>query len=181
MLLVAALVRMGCSGPALYRQVRVGVDRRPFVMYKFRTMRMGGDDAYHRELIAAELRGEGAAVNGSFKLIDDPRITPIGRFLRSTSLDELPQLINVLRGDMSLVGPRPCLNWEAEMFPAESQVRFRVRPGLTGLWQVSGRSTVDTLEMLRLDTRYVATRSLWTDLRILVATIPALVRDGGAR
>jgi lipopolysaccharide/colanic/teichoic acid biosynthesis glycosyltransferase len=181
MLLIAAAIRIGSRGPVLFRQQRVGLRRRPFEMLKFRTMRPGGDDSALRDLIARELRGEDTVVNGSSKLDDDPRVTPIGRFLRRTSLDELPQLINVLRGDMTLVGPRPCLEWEAEMFPAEYASRFDVPPGLTGLWQVSGRSALGTLDMLRLDVRYVQERTLARDLEILVRTVPALLGGGGSR
>jgi lipopolysaccharide/colanic/teichoic acid biosynthesis glycosyltransferase len=117
-------------------------------------------------------------VNGSSKINGDRRITRTGAFLRRTSLDELPQLINVLRGDMTLVGPRPCLDWEAEMFPPEFAPRFNVRPGLTGLWQVSGRSTLGTLDMLKLDVAYVRSRSLRSDIGILMRTMPALMRSG---
>jgi lipopolysaccharide/colanic/teichoic acid biosynthesis glycosyltransferase len=134
-----------------------------------------------RQLIAAELRGEDTSVDGSYKLDSDPRVTGIGAFLRKTSLDELPQLVNVLFGDMSLVGPRPCLEWEARMFPAEFQPRFSVRPGITGLWQVSGRSTVSTLDMLHLDLTYVRTRTLVSDLSILVRTVPSMLKDHSAR
>jgi lipopolysaccharide/colanic/teichoic acid biosynthesis glycosyltransferase/peptidoglycan/xylan/chitin deacetylase (PgdA/CDA1 family) len=181
MLLIAAAIRLEDGGPALFRQRRVGLRRRPFEMLKFRTMVPGGDDRALRELIARELRGEDTVVDGSSKLHRDPRITRVGRFLRRTSLDELPQLINVLRGDMTLVGPRPCLEWEAEMFPAEYSARFDVPPGLTGLWQVSGRSALGTLDMLRLDVRYVEQRTLARDLEILVRTVPTLLGGGGAR
>jgi lipopolysaccharide/colanic/teichoic acid biosynthesis glycosyltransferase len=181
MLLIAMTVRLGSSGPAFYRQQRIGRGGRPFTMYKFRTMRVGGSDAQHRELIARELRGEDTSVNGSWKIDRDPRVTRIGAFLRRTSLDELPQLINVLSGQMSLVGPRPCLDWEAEMFPARFAERFDVPPGLTGLWQVSGRSTMGTLEMLELDLTYVRSWSFWSDLGILLRTVPALLRGHGAR
>jgi lipopolysaccharide/colanic/teichoic acid biosynthesis glycosyltransferase len=181
MLAIALAIRSESAGPALFRQQRVGLRRRPFVMLKFRTMRHGGDDRALRELIARELRGEDTVVDGSSKLNGDPRITRVGRFLRRTSLDELPQLINVLRGEMTLVGPRPCLAWEAEMFPAEYATRFDVPPGLTGLWQVSGRSTMGTLEMLRLDVHYVQHRTLRTDMEILLRTVPALLGRGGAR
>ncbi|MBN1091269.1 sugar transferase [Blastococcus sp. TML/M2B] len=174
-------VRLDSPGPALLRQQRVGLGRRPFTLYKFRSMRVGGDDAAHRELIAAELRGEDTAREGSTKLAEDTRVTRSGRFLRRTSLDELPQLINVLRGEMSLVGPRPCLVWEAELFPEEFAGRFRVRPGLTGLWQVTGRSTVGTLEMLRADAEYLRDRSVALDLAILLRTVPSLLRGDGAR
>ncbi|MGH3825592.1 MAG: sugar transferase, partial [Pseudonocardiaceae bacterium] len=131
MLLIAMVIMLGTPGPALYRQQRLGRGARPFTMYKFRTMRTGGSDAQHRELIARELRGEDTSVNGSWKIDSDPRVTRIGSILRRTSIDELPQLLNVLRGHMSLVGPRPCLDWEAEMFPARFAERFEVPPGLT--------------------------------------------------
>lgn len=181
MLLIAMMIMLGTSGPALYRQQRLGRGARPFTMYKFRTMRIGCSDAQHRELIARELRGEDTSVDGSWKIDSDPRVTWIGSILRRTSIDELPQLINVLRGHMSLVGPRPCLDWEAEMFPARFAERFDVPPGLTGLWQVSGRSTMGTLEMLELDLAYVRSWSFWTDITILLRTVPALLRGHGAR
>jgi lipopolysaccharide/colanic/teichoic acid biosynthesis glycosyltransferase len=178
MLVIALAVRAEDCGPALFRQERVGLRRSRFTLFKFRTMAPGGDDAALRDLIARELRGEDTVVNGSSKLNGDRRITRTGAFLRRTSLDELPQLINVLRGDMTLVGPRPCLDWEAEMFPSEFAPRFAVRPGLTGLWQVSGRSTLGTLDMLKLDVAYVRSRSLRSDMSILVRTLPALMRSG---
>jgi lipopolysaccharide/colanic/teichoic acid biosynthesis glycosyltransferase len=181
MLLIAMAVKWGSPGPAFYRHQRIGRGGRPFTMYKFRTMRVGTSDAQHRELIARELRGENTSVNGSWKIDRDPRVTKIGSFLRRTSMDELPQLLNVLRGQMSLVGPRPCLDWEAEMFPARFAERFDVPPGLTGLWQVSGRSTMGTLEMLELDLAYVRSWSFWSDLGILLRTVPALFRGQGAR
>ncbi|MDQ3762131.1 MAG: sugar transferase [Actinomycetota bacterium] len=181
MLLIAMAIRLGTSGPALYRQQRIGRGGRPFTMYKFRTMRVGCSDAQHRELIARELRGEDTSVGGSWKIDSDPRVTRLGSILRRTSIDELPQLFNVLRGQMSLVGPRPCLAWEAEMFPAKFAERFDVPPGLTGLWQVSGRSTMGTLEMLELDLAYVRSWSFRTDLSILLRTVPTLLRGHGAR
>ena len=178
---IVIAIKLTSEGPALFVQRRVGLDREPFALYKFRTMRVGGDDTAHREMIACELNGEDTSNGGSWKLCDDDRITSVGAFLRRTSLDELPQLINVLRGDMTMVGPRPCLEWEAEMFPSEFGERFDVRPGLTGLWQVSGRSTVGTLDMLRLDMRYVRERTLCGDIAILARTVPALLRRDGAR
>jgi len=181
MLLIGFLIRCTSDGPALFRQRRVGLGGRSFTMYKFRSMRDDADDEMLRELIAAELRGEDTSVNGSFKLDGDPRVTKVGNFLRKTSLDELPQLINVVFGSMALVGPRPCLEWEARMFPAEFRPRFSVRPGLTGLWQVSGRSAMGTLEMLHLDLAYVHTRNLLGDLSILVRTIPSMLKDGSAK
>ena len=178
MVLIALAVRVEDRGPALFRQERVGLRRGRFTLLKFRTMSPGGDDRALRDLIARELRGEDTVVNGSSKLNGDRRVTRTGAFLRRTSLDELPQLINVLRGDMTLVGPRPCLDWEAEMFPAEFAPRFAVRPGLTGLWQVSGRSALGTLDMLKLDVVYVHNRSLKSDAGILLRTLPALLRSG---
>jgi lipopolysaccharide/colanic/teichoic acid biosynthesis glycosyltransferase len=181
LIVIGLVIRWTSVGPALFQQQRVGFGGKTFTMYKFRTMRTGVGDEMLRELIAAELRGEDTSVDGSYKLDSDPRVTPIGAFLRKTSLDELPQLINVLLGNMSLVGPRPCLEWEARMFPTEFQPRLSVRPGITGLWQVSGRSTVSTLEMLHLDLTYVRTRNLVGDLSILVRTIPSMLDDSGAR
>jgi lipopolysaccharide/colanic/teichoic acid biosynthesis glycosyltransferase len=181
MVVIAAAVRLESRGPALFRQRRVGRGGRPFTMLKFRTMSVGVDDGGLRDLISRELRGEDTVVDGSSKLAHDSRVTALGSFLRRSSLDELPQLFNVVRGDMALVGPRPCLEWEAQLFPAEFQPRFAVRPGLTGLWQVSGRSRLGTLDMLRLDVEYVRRRSLWVDLVILVRTVPALLRGNGAR
>ena len=181
MLLIALAVHAEDGGPAFFRQKRVGLRGNPFTLFKYRTMLQGGDDRQHRDLIARELRGENTVENGSSKLNNDRRVTRTGAFLRRTSLDELPQLINVLRGEMTLVGPRPCLDWEAEMFPARFAPRFSVPPGLTGLWQVSGRSTMGTLEMLELDVVYVRSRSLRSDLGILLRTVPALLRSSGAR
>jgi lipopolysaccharide/colanic/teichoic acid biosynthesis glycosyltransferase len=181
MLLIAIAVHLEDRGPAFFRQERVGLGGGRFTLFKFRTMFRGGDDRELRELIARELRGEDTVENGSSKLNNDSRVTRTGVFLRKTSLDELPQLLNFLRGDMTLVGPRPCLSWEAEMFPEEFEPRFSVPPGLTGLWQVSGRSTLGTLDMLRLDVRYVESRSLRSDADILLRTVPALLRSNGAR
>jgi lipopolysaccharide/colanic/teichoic acid biosynthesis glycosyltransferase len=180
LLLIALAIRLEDRGPALFRQERIGLRGDRFTL-KFRTMFQGVDDHVLRDLIARELRGEDTVENGSSKLNNDRRVTRIGAFLRRTSLDELPQLFNVLRGEMTLVGPRPCLDWEAEMFPEEFAPRFTVRPGLTGLWQVSGRSTLGTLgtlDMLRLDVLYVRSRSLRSDLGILLRTVPALLRSG---
>jgi lipopolysaccharide/colanic/teichoic acid biosynthesis glycosyltransferase len=181
MLFIAVVIRCTSPGPALFRQRRVGLAREPFWFYKFRTMRVGCDDAALRETINRELRGEDTSSRGSRKLDGDTRITPFGSLLRRTSLDELPQLFNVLRGEMTLVGPRPCLEWEADIFPSEFHERFAVRPGLTGLWQVSGRSTMGTLDMLALDVYYVRHRTIRGDVGILLRTIPAVWRGDGAR
>ena len=178
---VAVLIRLTSRGPVLFRQPRVGWHGQPFTMLKFRTMAENHDDRALREIIELELAGNGRRDDESFKLAEDPRITRIGRWLRRTSIDELPQLINVVRGEMSLVGPRPALAWEHEMFPAEYRRRAEVMPGITGLWQVSGRSRLGTLEMLRLDVEYVNSQSLVLDVSILARTPLVLARGDGAR
>jgi lipopolysaccharide/colanic/teichoic acid biosynthesis glycosyltransferase len=176
-------VRLTSPGPAVFSQQRLGRDERPFTIYKFRSMRTGAGDAIHREYVSRMLTQAGPPVgasSGFYKLESDPRITPVGAWLRRTSLDELPQLANVVRGDMSLVGPRPVLAWEAELFDQAARVRFRVRPGLTGLWQVSGRARLTMLQALELDAEYVRRQSLWLDLSILARTVPAQMRRGTA-
>src|SRR5205814_1457380 len=142
MLLTALLVRATSPGPALFRQSRVGFRERPFVMLKFRSMYVDRDDRAHRAFVSRMLGGEDPRQprQSLYKLEGDPRITPLGRFLRCTSVDELPQLFNVLRGEMSLVGPRPALAWEVRLYRRHHHERFLVKPGITGLWQVSGRS-----------------------------------------
>ena len=180
MFVIGIVIRCTSEGPALFRQQRVGLGGRTFTMYKFRTMRTGVGDEMLRELIAAELRGEDTSVNGSFKLDNDPRVTKVGNFLRKTSLDELPQLINVLFGDMALVGPRPCLEWEARMFPAEFRPRFSVRPGITGLWQVSGRADLSWSDAVRLDLAYVDNWSMVGDILIIAKTLRAVFGRAGA-
>jgi lipopolysaccharide/colanic/teichoic acid biosynthesis glycosyltransferase len=167
------------AGPGLFRQQRLGRDGRPFTMLKLRTMRVDCDDGRHREYVRGMLRdGECEQHQGMYKLAADPRVTPAGAFLRKTSLDELPQLINVLRGEMSLVGPRPALPWEAEMYRPADKLRFAVRPGLTGLWQVSGRSRLSMREALGLDADFVRRYSVGLYLTILLRTVPALLKGG---
>jgi lipopolysaccharide/colanic/teichoic acid biosynthesis glycosyltransferase len=180
---VAVAIRLTTPGPALFRQVRLGRDRRPFELCKFRTMYTGCPDDVHREYVTKLLTDDqppDGGRDGVFKLEDDARITPIGRLLRKTSIDELPQLINVIRGDMSLVGPRPPLPWEAELFDAVFFGRFAVPPGLTGLWQVSGRNSLTMKQGLELDLEYVRRRSLTLDLWILIKTIPVVLSTRGA-
>lgn len=183
LLLLWCLVRWTSAGPAFFRQERIGLDMKPFTMLKLRTMYVGNDDRMHRAYVAGMLSAdqEATAPNGMlFKLVADPRITPLGRWLRKTSLDELPQLINVLRGDMSLVGPRPMLAWEAELLAEPYQQRFTVKPGITGLWQVSGRSRLSMRTALELDVEYARCRSTAVDLSILLRTVPALFRGGAS-
>ena len=175
------VVRLTSQGPALYRQDRLGRRKRTFTLMKLRTMYVNNDDRIHREYVTGLLTSDQPVTGGQgglFKLERDPRITPVGKWLRKTSLDELPQFFNVLKGEMSLVGPRPVLAWEAELFSSAHQERFKVKPGLTGLWQVSGRSRLPMQEALDLDTEYVRRRSLPLDLKILLLTLPALFRGG---
>lgn len=177
------LVRMTSPGPAFFRQERVGRGGRKFTMLKLRTMYCGTSDEIHREYVAGLASGEVASTGpqGVFKLETDPRVTRAGAWLRRTSLDELPQLFNVLGGEMSLVGPRPVLPWEAQMWPETYpayKLRFEVKPGITGLWQVSGRGRTTVEEWIELDAEYVRRRSLGLDLLILARTVPALL-DGG--
>ncbi|HVW48016.1 MAG TPA: sugar transferase [Solirubrobacterales bacterium] len=183
LLAVAILVRLDSRGPAIFRQERIGRNLRPFKVAKFRTMRNGVPADPHRAHVEEMIREE-AYANGELKpmrkLKADPRITKIGGFLRRTSIDELPQLWNVLRGDMSLVGPRPPIRYEVDRYPARAFRRFAVRPGVTGLWQVSGRSLVTFKEMIELDTDYVERRSLVLNLKILVLTVPTVLHGKGA-
>lgn len=172
---VAIAVKLGSPGPVLFRQVRVGRDSEPFPLLKVRTMVADAEDRL------AELMALNEADGPLFKMADDPRITRVGRFLRATSLDEVPQLWNVLRGDMSLVGPRPALPHETEEWDALLTQRLRVTPGITGMWQVSGRSDTSFDDYTRLDLYYVDNWSLATDLAILAKTIPVVLLRRGAR
>ena len=185
MLLVAALVKLTSSGPVFFRQVRVGQHMKPFEVLKFRTMHVHADSAIHQEFVSSFIKSSGkaggASPNGFFKIVSDPRITRIGNFLRKTSLDELPQFWNVLRGDMSLVGPRPPIPYEVRQYQRWHCRRvLEAKPGITGLWQVTGRSRTTFDEMVRLDLRYAKSRSLLTDLKILLATPKAVVAGRGA-
>ena len=183
LVVVAVAIRLTTPGPALFRQIRLGRDRRPFELCKFRTMYVDCPDDVHREYVTKLLTDDqppDGGRDGVFKLEDDARITPVGRLLRRASIDELPQLINVIRGDMSLVGPRPALPWEAQLFDAVFFGRFVVPPGLTGLWQVSGRNSLTMKQGLELDLEYVRRRSLALDIWILVKTVPVVLSTRGA-
>jgi lipopolysaccharide/colanic/teichoic acid biosynthesis glycosyltransferase len=180
-LLIAIVIRLTSRGPVIFQQDRVGLDGAVFTMFKFRTMQAGTTDDTLRDMIAREVAGEDTSVDGSYKLPVDSRVTTIGRWLRRTSMDEIPQFVNVLRGDMALVGPRPCLVWEADLFPAKYAARFGVKPGITGLWQTNGRSNLSTLDMLSIDVTYVSLRSFFGDVAILLQTVPALLTDSSAR
>jgi lipopolysaccharide/colanic/teichoic acid biosynthesis glycosyltransferase len=178
LIVIALAVATTSEGPVLFRQERLGAGREPFTMLKFRTMAVDGDDQAHRQYVTALLSSDEpphGGEEGVFKLVADPRVTRVGALLRRTSLDELPQLWNVVRGEMALVGPRPVLAWEEKMFPAWAQRRFDVRPGMTGLWQVRGRSAVGFREALALDVEYSHSRTVWLDLKILAATLVVLL------
>jgi undecaprenyl-phosphate galactose phosphotransferase len=172
--LIALVIKLTSKGPVFYSHTRIGKDCKPFLFYKFRTMFVGNDDASHREFVADHIQGESS--NGVVKKIEnDPRVTSIGKFLRRTSLDELPQLFNVLKGDMSLVGPRPCMPYELEQYQDWHRRRLSVIPGCTGLWQVAGRSAVDFNDMVILDLFYIDNMSPLFDLRIIFRTLPVML------
>ena len=176
LIVIAGLVMFGPRGrgPAIFRQERVGKDGKPFTLYKFRTM------VVNAEARLQDLRNLNDHDGELFKMRKDPRVTPVGRWLRRYSLDELPQLVNVIKGDMSLVGPRPPLSREVAGYPADMLRRLVVKPGLTGLWQVSGRSDLSWEESIRLDLTYVENWSLAMDVAILARTVSAVVRSSGA-
>jgi exopolysaccharide biosynthesis polyprenyl glycosylphosphotransferase len=173
-LLITVLIRLDSPGPALFRQVRCGVNGRRFTFYKFRSMEVGAEEKkkglLHLNLMSGPV----------FKIKNDPRVTRVGHFLRKTSLDELPQLFNVLRGSMSFVGPRPLPAEEVEKIKGWQRRRLSMKPGITGLWQVSGRNHVDFQDWVKLDLEYIDNWSLWLDLKILLKTIPAVLSGKGA-
>jgi exopolysaccharide biosynthesis polyprenyl glycosylphosphotransferase len=185
--LIALLVKLGSHGPVMFRQERVGMDGRIFLCYKFRTMHADADDAAHRKAYSKNIEGDTAANVGDHhapvfgKVKDDTRITRSGRWLRRSSLDELPQLFNVLKGDMSVVGPRPPIPYEVEEYALWHRKRLDMKPGITGLWQVSGRNRLTFDEMVRTDLYYIENWSLWLDLKIILLTLPAVWRGDGAR
>ena len=193
--LIAVAIKLDGAGPVLFVQDRVGARRRVtgrrttweigrFPCLKFRSMVAGADETVHQKYIHAFVHGQlttAEGANAKFKLARDTRITQVGRLLRRTSLDELPQLLNVLRGEMSLVGPRPVPPYEAAEYTESEIERLAALPGITGLWQVKGRADVPFGEMIRMDREYVHRQSLWLDLQILVATIPVVLSGRGAR
>jgi exopolysaccharide biosynthesis polyprenyl glycosylphosphotransferase len=185
--LISLIVKRDSTGPVLFKQERVGMDGRIFLCYKFRTMRAGADESVHREAYERNIRGEAEANAGDVsqpvfgKVKDDGRVTPTGRWLRRSSLDELPQLFNVIRGDMSIVGPRPPIPYEVEGYELWHRKRLDMKPGITGLWQVSGRNRLTFDEMVRTDLYYIENWSLWLDLKIIFLTLPAVWRGDGAR
>jgi len=173
-LVLAILVKVDSHGPVFFKQMRVGKDGREFEFYKFRSMVQDAEALKNKLMHLNELEGP------VFKISDDPRITPIGRFLRRTSLDELPQLFNVLRGDMSLVGPRPPLPAEVANYESWQRQKLAVLPGITCLWQISGRNHIGFTEWMRLDIEYIRRQSLGVDVKILARTLPAVLLRKGA-
>jgi lipopolysaccharide/colanic/teichoic acid biosynthesis glycosyltransferase len=161
------------AGPILFRQERVGHFGKVFLCYKFRTMFIGADTVSHQGHLHQLIQSDAPMTKMDAR--GDSRIIPFGRWLRASGLDELPQLINVLRGEMSLVGPRPCLPYEFEKYLPEQRERLDAAPGLTGLWQVSGKNKTTFSEMIRLDIRYARTQSFWLDCRIILKTFPAML------
>jgi lipopolysaccharide/colanic/teichoic acid biosynthesis glycosyltransferase len=177
---IAILVKRSSPGPVFFRQERYGLGGKPFEMLKFRTM-VADAEQQAEALRLLALNGEIAAIDApAFKSADDPRVTKVGRILRRYSLDELPQFVNVLRGEMTLVGPRPLVAAEARQVSAEALVRHSVKPGLTCIWQTSGRSRVSYDERMAMDVEYVRTRSLWLDIVLLLKTPLAAIRGDGA-
>jgi len=172
---VGALVRLTSPGPVFFRQIRVGLNKRQFNIYKFRTM------VANAEQLQDQLLGMNEMSGPVFKIKKDPRVTPLGRFLRKTSIDELPQLFNVLMGDMSLVGPRAMSLRDYQLFDQDWQRRrFSVKPGITCLWQIHGRNSVPFEKWMELDMQYIDKWSLWLDFKILAQTVPVVLRGTGA-
>jgi lipopolysaccharide/colanic/teichoic acid biosynthesis glycosyltransferase len=178
-LILAISVKATSPGPAFFRRTVIGQGGRRFTYYKFRTMRPG-DDSHHREWLKEFVTRDSAYTGNEFKVRNDPRVTSVGRFLRRTSLDEVPQLINVLKGDMSLVGPRPPIEYEYELYDETAKGRLAVKPGITGLYQVTARSRVPFSKMLELDLEYIKRRSIWLDLAIIFRTPIAIITGRGA-
>jgi lipopolysaccharide/colanic/teichoic acid biosynthesis glycosyltransferase len=205
LVLIAVLIKLDSAGPVFFVQERIGAKRKvvdgriewiiqPFPFYKFRTMWHNVDSDLHQQYVQAYIEGDeakmaslrpdsGGADSGaatSYKLNGDPRVTRVGQWLRRTSLDELPQIWNVLKGDMSLVGPRPPIPYEVRKYRPEHMRRLATIPGITGLWQVSGRCETTFEEMVQLDLEYIQKQSIWVDIKILLLTVPAVISEKGA-
>ncbi|MGI8467101.1 MAG: sugar transferase [Pyrinomonadaceae bacterium] len=186
-LIISILIKLDSHGAILFKQERVGMDGRVFLCYKFRTMRADADERIHREAYRQNIKGEREANAGNDKkpvfgkVRNDCRVTKIGKFLRRSSLDELPQFLNVLRGEMSVVGARPPIPYEVVEYDLKHRRRLDMKPGITGLWQVSGRNRLTFEEMVKIDLYYIENWSLWLDLKIILLTLPAVLRGDGAR
>jgi len=181
---IAALcIRLDSKGPIFFRQKRVGRNGVEFDMLKFRSMYVNSDDALHRETIAKYMSGQklldSTTSDLSYKQVDDPRVTRVGRFLRKTSIDELPQFFNVLKGEMALVGPRPPLPYEVENYNLYHKMRLSGKPGLTGPWQVYGRSRVPFETMVEMDIAYLQRQTLREDLKLIALTVPVMIKGRG--
>lgn len=187
MLFTAITIKITSPGPIIFKQSRFGKKGIHFPLYKFRSMYSNGNDQIHREYVTNLIKGELEKINHGdektplYKMKSDPRVTPVGKIIRKTSIDELPQLFNVLRGEMSLVGPRPPIAYEVEKYePWHLRRILEVKPGITGIWQVNGRSTTSFDDMVRLDLKYVQNLSFWLDVKILLKTVKAVIRPKGA-
>ena len=174
MLIVSILIKLESKGEVIFKQKRVGLNGKEFYMYKFRSMVINAEE------LKAALESQNEMSGPMFKIKDDPRITKIGKFIRKTSIDELPQLINVIKGDMSLVGPRPSLPKEVAQFEDWMHRRLEVKPGLTCYWQVSGRNNIDFEDWMKLDIKYVEERKLWIDIKLIFKTVGVLFGDKNA-
>lgn len=175
---IAIAIKIDSPGPVLFKQVRLGRGQKPFTMYKFRSMAVDSGDELHRESVKRTAESKRREI-GVFKSLEDPRVTIVGRFIRTWNLDELPNLLNVLRGEMSIVGPRPALDYELPYYKDWFFRRFAVRPGLTGLWQVKRADAEDFDEMIRMDVDYTEQMSVWLDLKLIALTIPSIIREKG--
>jgi len=191
LLLIALLIKLDSPGPVIFRQARIGKDGKPFTMLKFRSMRQDADPRVHQEHMRRLIRGadnsgnpagdeNGNGGERAGKLSNDGRVTRVGRIIRKTTLDELPQLCNILKGEMSLLGPRPSLPYEVELYSDWHMRRLTVLPGMTSLWAVRGRANIPFDDQVRLDIAYIENQSLWLDLKTLLQTVPAVLSGRGA-
>ncbi len=178
-IIIAIAIKLDSKGSVFFKQKRAGIDCIPFYCYKFRTMQANADESVHKQHIKNYISGK-VDIRTDVKLLNDRRVTRVGKLLRKTSLDELPQLINVVKGEMSIVGPRPLPMYEVEEFSLWHSERFLALPGITGYWQVNGRGRVTFDDQLRMDIRYIRNWSIWLDLKLLFLTIPAVIFAKGA-
>jgi lipopolysaccharide/colanic/teichoic acid biosynthesis glycosyltransferase len=180
---IGSAIKLNSKGPVFYRANAIGKNGKKFMMFKFRSMKANDDSTIHKNYVAKLIKGDidyEENSNQVFKVVDDPRVTSVGRLLRKYSIDELPQIINVLKGEMSLVGPRPCLPYEYELYKDWHKKRLSIRPGITGIWQVAGRSEVTFEDMVLLDIYYIYNRNLSMDMNIICETFFAVLDKRGA-
>ena len=181
MIIAAIAITLDGPGPIIFRQTRIGKNHRPFTFYKFRSMYYKADASVHQQFVKGLINGEAPSGSTTYKLAGDKRITRVGALLRKTSIDELPQLFNVIKGDMSMVGPRPPIPYEVAEYKDWHHRRLSVAPGITGLWQVQGRSLVAFDDMVKMDIAYAERRSIKLDVTLLAQTVPAVLSGRGAR